>query len=441
LSRASLPLRETWQPICDALAAVDLELPAPELPRLCERAFRDAQVDTGNPRYFGVPHGHPGEPAIAGAAMSARHNPELASRHHAPFAVAAERKLVRAFAARFYGGSDAGGIITGGASEAVLSALLAALARKAPTFPKRGLGAFPKPPRVYASIDAHPSILKAVRATGLGDDAVRWVTCDGAQRMSLSALAQAIGNDRRDATPLFVVATAGTTTSGAFDPLAGVAELAARDGCFLHVDAAYGGMLALLDPARPELAGIDRADSVAFDPHKTLPVPLGLGLLLLKEPALLARPFAVPARYVPRTHDEPWATSLPWSRGFRGLPLLLEIAKLGFVGLRAGIEQKLALGRLLRERLAARGFAVTNESPLPVVCFVDATSSRGRTAKHLTALATSARKSAGAFVSLVRMPDGAPALRATVTSDATTIEDLDALVAALDAGRSGASGS
>lgn len=436
MSRASLPLREIWQPICDALAAVDLELPAPDLSALCEKAFEDAQVDTASPRYFGVPHGHPGDAAIAGAAMSARHNPELASRHHAPFAVAAERKLVRAFAARFYGGSDAGGTITGGASEAVLSALLVALARKAPAFPKRGLAAFAKPPRVYASIDAHPSISKAVRATGLGDDAVRWVTCDSAQRMSLPALAQAIGNDRRDATPLFVVATAGTTTSGAFDPLAGVAEIAARDGCFLHVDAAYGGMLALLDPAAPELGGIDRADSVAFDPHKALPVPLGLGFLLMKEPALLARVFAVPARYVPRTHEEPWATSLPWSRGFRGLPLLFEMAKRGFVGLRAGIEQKLVLGRLLREKLAARGFAVTNESPLPVVCFVDATSSRGRTAKHLTLLATTARKTAGAFVSLVRMPDGSPALRAAITSDRTAIDDLEALTLALERGRS-----
>ena len=427
-----MALRETWQPICDALGAVDLEHPAPELPRLCEQAFRDAQVDTASARYFGVPHGHPSEAAIEGAAMSARHNPELASRHHAPFAVAAERKLVRAFAARFYGDDrDAGGIVTGGASEAVLSALLAALARKAPAFPKRGLHAFAKPPRVYASIDAHPSILKAVRATGLGDEALRWVTCDSAQRMSLPALAQAIGNDRRDATPVFVVATAGTTTSGSFDPLPGVAEIAERDGCFLHVDAAYGGMLALLDRAHAEIAGIDRADSIAFDPHKTLPVPLGLGLLLMKAPALLARVFAVPARYVPRTHEEPWATSLPWSRGFRGLPLLLEIAKRGFGGLRAAIEHKLALGGLLREKLLARGFAVTNESPLPVVCFVDASSSRGRTAKHLAELAIRARKEAGAFVSLVRMPDGSPVLRATITSDATTVGDLDALVLAL----------
>lgn len=434
MSRASLPLKSNWQPICDALAAIDLESPAPELPALCEQAFHDAQVDTASPRYFGVPHGHPSEAAIAGAALAARHNPELASRHHAPFAVAAERKLVRAFAERFYGeAAEAGGTLTSGASEAVLSALLVALARKAPAFPKRGLAAFAKPPRVYASIDAHPSILKAVRATGLGEDAVRWVTCDSAQRMSLPALAQAIGNDRRDATPLFVVATAGTTTSGALDPLAGVAEVAARDGCFLHVDAAYGGMLALLDRASPDLAGIDRADSVAFDPHKALPVPLGIGFLLMKEPQRLASVFAVPARYVPRTREEPWATSLPWSRGFRGLPLLLEIAKRGFAGLRAGIEQKLELGRLLREKLLARGFAVTNVSPLPVICFVDATSSRGRSAKHLTDLAITARKTAGAFVSLVRMPDGSPALRATITSDATTSDDLDALVAALRA--------
>lgn len=438
MSRAALPLRETWQPLCDALAATDLEAPAPGLGALCEQAFHDAQVDTASARYFGVPHGHPGEAAIEGAAMAARHNPELASRHHAPFAVAAERKLVRVFADRFYGATaDAGGIVTGGASEAVLTALVVALARKAPAFAKRGLAAFKKPPRIYASIDAHPSILKAARVTGLGDEAVRWVTCDSAQRMSPFALAQAIGNDRRDATPLMVVATAGTTTSGAFDPIAGIADLCQRDDCYLHVDAAYGGMLALRED-RAALAGCERADSIAFDPHKALPVPLGLGFLIMREPALLSNVLAVPARYVPRTHDEPWAMSLPWSRGFRGLPLLLEIARRGMKGLGAGIEQKLALARLLREKLTARGFVVTNESPLPVVCFVDATSSRGRDAKHLTELAITARKTAGAFVSLVRLPDGSPALRATITSDATRETDIDALVDALEAGRSAA---
>jgi aromatic-L-amino-acid/L-tryptophan decarboxylase len=436
VSRAALPLKEIWQPLCDALAVVDLNAPSSELASLCERAFDDAQVDTASARYFGVPHGHPSEAAIDGATMAARHNPELASRHHAPFAVAAERCLIRAFAGRFYGRhADAGGIVTGGASEAVLSALVVALAQKAPAFRKRGLGAFKKPPRIYASIDAHPSIMKAARVSGLGDEAVRWVGCDEGQRMSTFALAQAIGNDRRDATPLMVVATAGTTTSGACDPLGAIAEIAARDGCFLHVDAAYGGMLALCDARPPELAGVERADSIAFDPHKALPVPLGLGFLLMREPALLSNAFAVPARYVPRTRDEPWAMSLPWSRGFRGLPLLLEIAKRGLAGLSAGIEAKLALGRALREKLAVRGFAITNESPLPVVCFVDATSSRGRDAKHLTQLATHARKSAGAFVSLVRFPDGSPALRATITSDATTEVDLDALVIALDEGR------
>ncbi|MBL8740978.1 MAG: hypothetical protein JNK04_07790, partial [Myxococcales bacterium] len=235
-----------------------------------------------------------------------------------------------------------------------------------------------------------------------------------------------------------VVATAGTTTSGAFDPLEPIAEIAQRDGCFLHVDAAYGGMLALLDDACPALAGVDRAHSIAFDPHKALPVPLGSGLLLMKEPQCLSNVFAVPARYVPRTRDEPWATSLPWSRGFRGLPLLMEIARQGFAGLRAGIERRLELGKLLREKLTARDFVVTNESPLPVICFVDSTGSRGRNAKHLTELAITARKSAGAFVSLVRMPDGSPVLRATVTSDATTEGDIDALVAALDAGRTSA---
>jgi len=435
LSRAALPIKASWQPLCDALAAIDFESPSPELGKLVAQSFEDAQIDTSHPRYFGVPHGAPSEAAIEGATLAARHNPELASRHHAPFAVAAERKLVGAFARKLYQRDGAGGIVTGGASEAVLTALLVALARKAPSFQKKGLAAFQRPPRIYASIDAHPSILKAVRVTGLGDESVRWVTTDEEQRMSATALAQSIGNDRRTATPLLVVATAGTTTSGAIDPLAAIAEIAQRDDCFVHVDAAFGGMLSLTK-RNDALAGIEVAHSVAFDPHKALAVPLGLGLLLLSEPELLERVFAVPARYVPRTKDEPWARSLPWSRGFRGLPLLMELSKSGFSGLRKAIERRLLLGEALRERLSAYGFQIVNRTPLPVVCFVDAANPSGKMARYLTHLAVVARKRAGAFVSLVRFADGSPALRATITSDRTGSEDVVALVTALVEARS-----
>jgi hypothetical protein len=147
LSRASLALRETWQPICDALGAVDLEHPAPELPRLCEQAFRDAQVDTASARYFGVPHGHPSEAAIE-ERDSAPHPCSLATPR--PFAVAASA-AVRA-RQRFYGDDRDAGIVTGGAG-GVLERVVAAL-RPQGVYVPRG------PPRceaaVSASIDAHP---------------------------------------------------------------------------------------------------------------------------------------------------------------------------------------------------------------------------------------------------------------------------------------------
>ncbi|MCC6524705.1 MAG: aminotransferase class V-fold PLP-dependent enzyme [Polyangiaceae bacterium] len=417
------------------LRATDWERPAPELAAVVAEALAEAEIHPAGRRYFGMPHGTPSVAAVLGAALAAAHDPELATRHHAPFGVGAERELAAALTRRLMPGAEARGHFTTGASEANLAAVLLALCARFPAYPRRGLCGVERAPRIYASADAHPSVQKAARVAGLGTDAVRLVAVDRAHRMRPDALADAIGRDRRERTPLLVVATAGTTTVGALDPLPEVGTVARRAGCWLHVDAAYGGMLALAPGARHELAGIEAADSVAFDPHKTLDVPLGLGLFCTRRPELLRLAFGVSARYLPRAADEPWATTLGWSRPFRALPLLLALGARGLSGVASAVEHKLALGRRLGAALRARGFEPRNETPLPVVCFVDARVADGGSARHLAALAESARQRAGAYLPLVRLPDGAPVLRACVTSERTTGEDVEALVAALDAGR------
>ncbi len=431
---AALPLKASWQPLLDQLEQLELDQPDERLAALVRAAPSLAQVDTSHPLYFGAPHGAPSPAAIAGATLAAEHSPDLATRHLAPFAVAAERRLLALIARRLVGDRFTG-ISTSGASEAVLTALSCALVQAFPEHPRVGLRGLRSEPRVYVSIDAHPSIVKAVRLVGLGDEAIRRVGIDDQQRMSPRELAKAIGEDRGRARPTFVLLTAGSTTCGAIDPLLPLIEIAKRGGCFVHVDAAYGGMLALAPSPPPELAVLSQADSVAFDPHKCLAVPLGLGMLFLAEPSLLKRTFAVPARYLPRTADEPWATSLPWSRGFRALPLLMDLGAKGFAGWAREIDARVALGRTLKQLLTGADFGLVNDTPLPVACFVDQRSSSGASARHLAALATHVRKRCGANVSLVRLASGAPALRATITSPSATAEHVAVLVEALSHAR------
>jgi glutamate/tyrosine decarboxylase-like PLP-dependent enzyme len=265
----------------------------------------------------------------------------------------------------------------------------------------------------------------------LGEDAVVRVAVDAKGRMRPDALRAAIGRDAREHDPLMIVATLGTTALGALDDLAELAAIASKRSLHLHVDAAYGGLLALLDPPHAAVQSLELADTVAFDAHKCLDVPLSCGLLLVREPASLELAFSVPAPYLPRDRrGEPWASSLPWSRGFRSLPLLFAVAERGFRGIARDLASRLALGERLRAGLSSAGACVVNETPLPVVV-LRPTTEPVRRATELVAIADAVAREVGGFVSLVRMPDGSRALRASVTSGETRACDVDALVAAI----------
>lgn len=414
-----------------ALLADSFDGPRADLSARLLETLDGAQVHAGHPRYFGFPRATPSAASAIGALYAAALNPELATRQHAPFAVAAEERLAAIFGDRLLPGAGAGGQFTSGASEGTLSALTAALADRFPRWAREGVAACTPPPRVYASVDAHPSLLKAVRSAGLGDRALRWISTDPSGGLDPLALGRALGEDRGAVTPLMVVATFGTTTTGALDPVGPIAELCRRHELWLHVDAAWGGLLALASAPPPEIAALASARSLVFDPPKVLPVPGGSGLLLLRDPAQLERALAVSARYLPRSRGEPFARSLSWSRGFRGLPLLFALAEEGFAGFARRIDGRLALAEHLRVALGREGFLLRSATPLPVVAFVDGRSPEGRSAAHLSALARAAKERAGAYLPLVRLPSGEPVLRAAVVGDRTTAADVDALVAAL----------
>ncbi|MGH9360352.1 MAG: pyridoxal phosphate-dependent decarboxylase family protein, partial [Thermoanaerobaculia bacterium] len=375
---------------------------------------------------------------IAADALVAAWNPQLAAWSHNPFAAEVEQHLLRALAGRFgYDPARAEGTFCSGGAEANHTALLVALQRAFPEAGRRGLLGLRSRPLLYVSAEAHHSFAKAARLCGLGTEAVREVGLDARLRLDVEDLRARLAEDRAAGqTPFMVVATAGTTSAGIVDPIAALTELAAEEGLWLHVDAAWGGAAVLVPELRPALAGVERADSITFDAHKWLSVPMGAGVYLHRHPGFLERTFRVAAGYMPRAADgaavaDPYAHSMQWSRRFIGLKLFLSLAVAGWEGYEAAIRQQARMGERLRVLLAADGWEVVNDTPLPVVCFVDGRAPEGRGAEVLAEIAAEVVASGEAWINAVHLGEVGPVLRACITNYRTGESDLEALVRAL----------
>jgi glutamate/tyrosine decarboxylase-like PLP-dependent enzyme len=240
--------------------------------------------------------------------------------------------------------------------------------------------------------------------------------------------------------PFLVVATAGTTSAGTVDPLPELAEIARETGLWYHVDAAWGGAAALVPELRPVLLGIERADSVTFDAHKLLSVPMGAGMFFTPHRGILERTFRITAGYMPREASglavvDPYSVSMQWSRRFIGLKLFLSLLVAGWDGYAEAIRHQTRMGAALRERLTRAEWRVVNETPLPVVCFQDARYRGGDPGRHQNAVLGRVLASGRAWISGTELPHHGPALRACITHYGTETEDLDGLVNALERAR------
>ncbi len=396
-----------------------------------------------HPRHFGLFDPAPTAMGVVAEALAAAFNPCLASWSGSPFGVETERHLVRTFGRLFgYEPTRADGVITSGGSEANLTSTLLALEARFPGHSRLGLRGVSGVPTIYASRHAHPSVLKAAAVTGLGTAAVREVPADKWHRIDVAALDQLIRADlatRR--VPLLIVATAGTTDAGVIDPIADVVGVGARHGVWVHVDAAWGGAAILIPEIRDALHGIDQADSITFDPHKWLSVPMGCGLLLTRHPGLLDRTFSVPAPFLAERQEagvDPYTRSIRWSRNFAGLKLLLSLAVAGWQGYADALRRQVELAWRLRDALRGDGWVLMNDTPLPVVCFTDESITRP------AQVARAVNQSGEARIFPVRLGTRI-VLRACVTNYATSAEDIDLLIKLLDRARadvrSGFSGS
>jgi len=418
------------QSLAERVAAFDFAQPRPteEVAAQLFDLLRDTGVRSDHPRYFGL-FNPPALPAgIVGDLVAGAVNPQLAVHSHAPAAAAIEQHLIQLFCDRIWGPSEPVGTFTSGGSEANHTALLAALARRHPDWAEHGVRAIDAPPRLYVSAEAHMAWIKIARAAGLGSDAVRKVPCRDGLSLDGTALAAAIAEDR-EGVPLLIAATAGTTAHGSIDRLAELAEVARRHDAHFHVDAAWAGGMLLAPRRRDLLQGLELADSVTIDPHKWLAVPMGCGLYLARDWGPLERAFGVATGYMPsasRRDRDAYIHSLQWSRRFMGAKLFVTLAALGLPGYEEMIERQLALGDRLRDKLADAGFAIVNDTTLPLVCFRPA----GADDAAMDALARSVADGGVAWLSAVDCK-GARCLRACITSFESDADDVDFLVSAV----------
>lgn len=268
------------------------------------------------------------------------------------------------------------GHINDTASTSSLVALAAARHRLPVEVRVRGLAGRPDLPTlvVYASDQAHSSIDKACIVLGLGQENVRRIDSDGEFRLSVPALTDAIAADRAAGKlPMAVVATVGSTSTTSIDPVPEIADLCAREGIWLHVDAAYAGSAAICPELRDLMPGIERADSLVLNPHKWLFTPVDCSVLYVRDQANLRDAFSLIPEYL-RTNEE-GVTNLmdlgfQLGRRFRSLKLWMVIRAYGVEGLQEHIREHCALARGLAERIAAEpGFELSAPVPFSTVCF------------------------------------------------------------------------
>lgn len=394
-------------------------------------------LHTTHPGYFGLYNPKASFAGILGDTLTASFNPQLAAWSHSPFALEVERSLLIAFGKRFgYSESKIDGTFCSGGAEANHTALLCALNHHFPQYASEGLLAIQRPVAVYCSAQVHHSITKAAGVCGLGYHSVREIPTIDLQ-MDVEALEKQIVLDQAAGIfPLMVVATMGTTGTGNIDPIEAIHQLKKKYGFWLHADGAYGGALIVSKTYGSLLKGIEHADSITFDAHKWLSVPMGGSLFITQHTSILSQTFSVQADYMPKEAQklgvvDPFAHSLQWSRRFIGLKLYMALLFYGWEGFEQLVDGQIAKGKLLRDKLLAKGWTVYNQTDLPVITFGNV--SLEKDPNKALEIVQSVIKKGNAWISVYRT-NGVNALRACITNYDTTEREMDQLLTDLNEG-------
>jgi aromatic-L-amino-acid decarboxylase len=333
----------------------------------------------GHPRFYAYITGAGTIPGAAADLVAAGLNANLGGWRLSPAGTELEHHLTRWFARQFGLPEGAGGLIVSGGAMAAFIGLKLARDRKA-GWDVRAEGLLGQPQLViYGSEEVHNVNDRAADMMGLGRDAVRHLPVDEVYRLEVPALREAIAEDlAAGRKPIAVVGSAGTVATGAIDPLEEIAEVCAQHDLWFHVDGAYGGPGVLAEELKPLYRGIERADSIAFDPHKWLYTPHSGGCILVRDFEDLPRSFSI-RQYAAYAYEDKEATgtgvdgvdlSPQFSRGFWALKVWVSLLAHGRAAYSRRIAHDVALARYLAEQAEARPeFEVMAPVTLSIACF------------------------------------------------------------------------
>ncbi|MFC2158773.1 pyridoxal phosphate-dependent decarboxylase family protein [Acidobacteriota bacterium] len=398
--------------------------------------LRKWNVQVTHPRYFGYFNPSVRPASILADLITAAYNPQLAVWSHSPAAVEMEQHVLRYFIKQF--GMDpqrAGAHFTSGGSEANFTAVVAALTSRIPDFGETGLIGSCKKPVIYVSRAAHDSFGKICHMTGIGRNSLRKIAIDQNFKMDLGHLEGMIRTDLNlDLLPLMVVGTAGTTASGVIDPLGSLAELSRQYDLWYHIDAAWGGSAILSRKLKTFLDGIERADSITCDAHKWLSVPMGAGMFFSAHREPCEQAFRITTDYMPRSAEgvqDPYTSSVQWSRRFIGLKVFMAFAELGHSGYERLIDHQAEMGQYLKSQLLFSGWKSIVDTPFPVVSFTHERIEKGESTTD--EILKSIYKKGKTWISEIVLGNGERVLRACICSYRTQKSDIEFLVKELEA--------
>jgi len=402
------------------------------------REFRDTiepyPFGNGHARFWGWVNSPPAVMGIFADALAAAMNPSCAGGNHA--AIYVERQVIGWLRDMLGFPASAMGLLVSGGSMATLTALAVARhVRSGLDVRADGLRGSAAPFAFYMTTEGHACARKAIELLGFGSGCIRTIPTDDDYRLQVDALARAIDEDlARGVRPIAVVATAGTTNTGAIDDLDAIADVCARHDVWLHIDAAYGGPAIRTDEYGPRLQALARADSVALDPHKWMFVPVEAGFVIVRDADAMRSAFSMVPPYIRGAGSPDGVFGLPWfseygfqqTRGFRALKVWMTIKHVGLRGLKAAVERNIALARYLADRVReAPDLELTAPPGLSIVCFRyvgDAARNR--------AILERLQLGGEAFITSTEL-GGRFTLRACIVNDRSGPDDVDRMVAAV----------
>jgi glutamate/tyrosine decarboxylase-like PLP-dependent enzyme len=433
--------RPVWQPIPDEVRA-RFRAPLPRGPSALADVYGEFARDVvpytvGNvhPGFMAWVHGGGNVVGMLAEMLAGGLNANLGGRDHVPIEV--ERQIVEWVRQMFAFPQAASGVFVTGTSMAnFLAVVIARTVALGASVRQQGLAAAHERLVAYTSRAAHGCVRQAMELSGIGSQALRVIETDASHRMSIPALEAAIAADRSAGlAPFIVIGTAGSVDVGAIDDLDAIARICREQKLWFHIDGAFGALGVLAPDIAPRLAGIERADSIAFDFHKWGQVPYDAGFLIVRDGTQHRAAFASPAAYL-RRETRGLAAGSPWpcdfgpdlSRGFRASKTWFTLKVFGTERLGAVISRTCALARYLESRVRAEPrLEVLAPAQLNIVCF----RYRSDDADEVNARIIADLHESGIAAPSATTVDGRLAIRACIVNHRTQPRDLDALIDAV----------